>query len=140
MSVSSRRKGRLVAFQTAYTIDISQTPLEECLKTAIAEAELNEAAAEFTSRLIRGVGQHRTELDAIIEKHAKGYTLERLAAVDRAILRVALYELLHEEDTPNAVVINEAVELAKKYSTEESGAFINGILGTCARELHGNPT
>ena len=86
------------------------------------------ATAEFAEPLIRGVLEHRDDLDALMISHADNWDLNRMAVVDRNILRLAAYEMLHREDIPPVVSINEAVDVGKKYGTEESGAFINGIM------------
>ncbi|HEX8834111.1 MAG TPA: transcription antitermination factor NusB, partial [Abditibacteriaceae bacterium] len=82
----------------------------------------------------RGAWEAKAQLDVYITKYASGWTLERMANADRNLLRLALYEILHREDIPQSVSINEAVELAKRYSTADSAKFINGILGSFARE------
>jgi len=89
----------------------------------------DEAAVRvFADPLIRGTLEHRDESDAIIVKHAQNWDLHRIAAVDRNILRLAIFEMLHREDIPPVVSINEAVDIAKKFSTQDSGKFVNGIL------------
>jgi N utilization substance protein B len=85
-----------------------------------------------TARLVKGVISHLEELDAAIDGVSEHWRIERMPVVDRAILRLGLYELRHEEDTPTAVVVSEGVRLAKLYSTEKSGSFVNGILATLA--------
>jgi N utilization substance protein B len=89
----------------------------------------------FADPLIRGTLEHRDEADGIIKKHAKNWELHRIAAVDRNILRLAIYEMLHREDIPPVVSINEAVDIAKKFSTQDSGKFVNGILDKVKSEL-----
>jgi transcription antitermination protein NusB len=89
----------------------------------------------FAEPLIRGVLEHRDDIDARIKKHAKNWELHRIAAVDRNILRLAIYEMLHRDDIPPVVSINEAVDIAKKFSTQDSGKFVNGILDTVKGEL-----
>jgi N utilization substance protein B len=89
----------------------------------------------FAEPLIRGVLLHREECDAVITRHAKNWELPRMAAVDRNILRLAIYEMLHREDIPPVVSINEAVDIAKKFSTQDSGKFVNGILDKVKSEL-----
>lgn len=96
----------------------------------------DEAAVRmFADPLIRGVLEHREEADALITKHALNWELHRIAAVDRNILRLAIYEMLHREDIPPVVSINEAVDVAKKFSTQDSGKFVNGILDKVKSEL-----
>jgi len=89
----------------------------------------------FAEPLIRGTIRHRAEIDEIIKKHAKNWELHRIAAVDRNILRLAIYEMLRREDIPPVVSINEAVDIAKKFSTQDSGKFVNGILDKVKSEL-----
>jgi N utilization substance protein B len=89
----------------------------------------------FADPLIRGALEHRQEADALITKHAKNWDLHRIAAVDRNILRLAIYEMLHRDDIPPVVSINEAVDIAKKFSTQDSGKFVNGILDKVKSEL-----
>jgi len=89
----------------------------------------------FSEPLIRGTLQHRDEVDVHIKKHVKNYDFNRIAPVDRNILRLAIYEMLHREDIPPVVSINEAVDIAKKFSTEDSGKFVNGILDKVKAEL-----
>jgi N utilization substance protein B len=89
----------------------------------------------FAEPLIRGTLEHRDEADTVIKKHAKNWDLHRIAAVDRNILRLAIYEMLHRDDIPPVVSINEAVDIAKKFSTEDSGKFVNGILDKVKSEL-----
>jgi transcription antitermination protein NusB len=89
----------------------------------------------FAEPLIRGTLEHRDESDALIKKHAQNWDLHRIAAVDRNILRLAIYEMLHRDDIPPVVSINEAVDIAKKFSTQDSGKFVNGILDKIKSEL-----
>ena len=89
----------------------------------------------FAEPLIRGTLQYRDEVDVHIIKHVKNYDFNRIAPVDRNILRLAIYEMLHREDIPPVVSINEAVDIAKKFSTEDSGKFVNGILDKVKAEL-----
>jgi N utilization substance protein B len=89
----------------------------------------------FADPLIRGVLEHLEKIDAEIQKHAKNWSLQRMAAVDRNVLRLATYEMLFREDIPPIVSINEAVDIAKKFSTQDSGKFVNGILDQIRKEL-----
>jgi N utilization substance protein B len=93
------------------------------------------AVRQFAEPLIRNALAHREEADALIRKHAKNWELHRIAAVDRNILRLAIYEMLHRDDIPPVVSINEAVDIAKKFSTQDSGKFVNGILDKIKSEL-----
>ena len=91
-------------------------------------------ATDFTRELVEGVAARREELDALIERHSVGWTLDRIAPLERSILRVALYELLHREDVPAEVAIDEAVEAAKELCSADAPGFVNGILGAVHRE------
>jgi N utilization substance protein B len=90
-------------------------------------------ASSFTRELIDGVLQHQDELDALIERHAHNWTLDRIAPLERAILRVALFEILHRSDVPDEVAIDEAIEAAKELCAAEAAGFVNGILGAVKR-------
>ena len=104
--------------------------------TELPPPSAEEAAVRlFADPLIRGALQHREEADAFIKKFAKNWELHRIAAVDRNILRLAIYEMLHRDDIPPVVSINEAVDIAKKFSTQDSGKFVNGILDKVKGEL-----
>ena len=93
------------------------------------------ATQAFAEPLIRGAVEHRDESDEFIRKYCKNWELSRIAAVDRNILRLAIYEMLHRDDIPPVVSINEAVDIAKKFSTQDSGRFVNGILDSVKKEL-----
>ena len=102
----------------------------------LAPPSTDEAAVRlFAEPLIRGTIEHRDECDAIIKKYAKNWDLHRIAAVDRSVMRLAIYEMQHRDDIPPIVSINEAVDIAKKFSTEDSGKFVNGILDKVKGEL-----
>ncbi|MGB3481308.1 MAG: transcription antitermination factor NusB [Mycobacterium sp.] len=107
------------------------TPIEVAdSRTLLANSKSEvEHLNPYTVSVARGVTEHRAHLDDLISSHLQGWTLERLPAVDRAILRVAVWELLHADDVPEAVAVDEAVELAKELSTDDSPGFVNGILG-----------
>ncbi len=126
-----RRQARDVALQILFQHDVGRLPIDE----ALSAAPRNDATVEwdFVEEVCRGTVAHTPELDVLIVRHLSGWTLDRLASIDRVILRMALYELGHLATAPG-VVINEAVELAKKYGTEESGGFVNGVLGAINRE------
>jgi N utilization substance protein B len=113
--------------------------LYECEQRSVnLTTVVNQHAAIYvglTKELADGVEQGRAEIDALIASHSKGWTLERMPAIDRTILRIATYELVSRSDTPVAVVIDEAVELAKRFSTDDSGRFVNGVLAAVARAV-----
>jgi N utilization substance protein B len=126
-----RHRARDIALQVLFQHDVGRVPVAE----ALGLARRDDAGADwpFVEELCRGVAQCRPELDALIARHLVGWTLDRLASIDRVILRMALYELKYLP-TPPGAVINEAVELAKRYGTDESGRFVNGVLAAVHRE------
>ncbi len=95
-------------------------------------------SAELTGMLIRGVEEMRADIDACIVENARGWVLDRMPALDRAVLRLAIFELMQRGDVPTAVVIDEAVELAKRFSTDDSGRFVNGVLAAVAKQVRAN--
>ena len=107
------------------------SPLEVVdVRTALAEAKPEVAPLHpYTAAVARGISEHAAHIDDLITAHLQGWTLDRLPAVDRAILRVSVWELLYADDVPEPVAVDEAVELAKQLSTDESPGFINGVLG-----------
>jgi N utilization substance protein B len=129
-----RRRARECALQFLFQQDFAgkDADLESFWKDRDEEREVK----EFASSIVRGTLEHLEEIDAGIKRAAEHWVLERMAAVDRNILRAAAYELLFCRDIPPAVAINEALEIAKKYSSSESVAFINGILDRISRSLH----
>ena len=108
---------------------------EEVLEQSQARDELSDADKTFRENEVFGVERHREELDGLIDGYAKGWNLNRLAKVDLTLLRMGLFELLYLPEVPVGAAINEAVELSKRYGEDKSYSFINGILGTAAREL-----
>jgi N utilization substance protein B len=133
--MGKRRSARQLALRTLFQIDVGGIPPEEAIELALAP---NPNAAEtiaFARQLVETTLANRTHIDRTLGKHARGWTLERMANVDRNILRLAICELLYLLDIPPSVAADEAIELAKKYSTGESGRFVNGILGNLIRHL-----
>jgi N utilization substance protein B len=123
-----RRKGREYALQALYLMDVAKLPIEKAIAGVVYGASTEKDSAVFAKHLAIGAAEKRDELDKIIVSCTKNWELERMAALDRNILRLGAYELLHETDTPSSVVIDEAVEIAKAFSTDDSGKFVNGIL------------
>ena len=125
---TTRRRGaRKIALDVLYEHDVSGASASEILGRYDPEP-----AHEFAGVLVRGVVAHRAELDQLIASYAEDWTIERMPVIDRNLLRLGTFELLYLDDVPAAVTINEAVELAKTFSTEDSGRFVNGILGRIA--------
>ena len=126
--MSSRRRSREMAIQVLYQVDMAQSDLAEALRLFCEHFKAPESIRDFASELARGAHEHREEVDSLIKGFSENWRLERMPAVDRNILRLAIYELLYRPDIPTKVSINEAVDLGKKYGSEDSGSFINGIL------------
>ena len=125
---ASRRRARECALQVLYQMDVSGASADDALETFWQSFEPTEDVRAFTSELVSGVGARRDEVDAEIQKASHHWKLERMARVDRNVLRLAVFELLHRPDIPKKVSLNEAIEIAKRFGTEDSGKFINGIL------------
>lgn len=117
-----------MALELVYQLDLGGRSFDKEAQEYLSEGSRRPEVSEFASELARGCWQHREEIDKKIAQLAEHWELSRIAAIDRNILRLGAYELLYREDIPRKVSINEAVELAKRYSTAESGAFVNGIL------------
>jgi N utilization substance protein B len=129
--VAARSKARKRAVDVLYEADLRQRDVLEVLRDRIADA--NPPVPDHAVRLVEGAVEQSARIDELIEQHASGWSLDRLPDVDRAILRMATYELLWVDDVPDAVVIDEAVELAKALSTDDSPAYVNGVLGGIVR-------
>jgi transcription antitermination protein NusB len=130
-----RSRARERALQALYQIDVAATDIDEALGRFWKSFEPVEAEVRsLTEELVRGVAKHRRDVDDTIERTSTNWRLDRMARVDRNVLRLAVYELIRTE-VPVKVVINEAIELGKKYGTESSGAFINGVLDRVASDL-----
>jgi len=125
----SRRKAREAALRALYEIEVGHTRAHEAIESTIEELELSSDLAGYTERIVQGVREHATEMDETISRYLKDYDFTRLAAIDRNILRLAVFEMYYVPEMPPAVTINEAIEIAKRYSTSESGRFVNGVLG-----------
>ena len=131
-----RREGREAAVQFLYQYDLGGDLTPEDLAGFYSFRGISPAARRFCQNLIDGILPDKIkEIDLLIQHHAENYELERLSAVDRNILRLALYELLSGEGTPSPVIIDEAINIAKKYGTEQSGRFVNGVLDQVQRIL-----
>jgi N utilization substance protein B len=133
--MGKRRAARELALRTLFQIDLARLDAAETMAAALAEGTLAEDARDFARELVMGAVKKQKHIDLVIGKYARGWTLDRMANMDRNILRLAIFEILYLPDIPPAVTVDEAVELAKKYSTAESGRFVNGILGSLVRNL-----
>ena len=135
--MGSRRKARECALQMLFAADVAEAPSDEVVRSywaELGEPDLDETAREFATRLASGTLANLTSLDERIRSRAEHWRISRMAVVDRNILRLAVYEFLHEP-TPRTVAINEALEIARRFSTYEATQFINGILDAIKRDL-----
>ena len=133
-----RRQSRELALQFLYGFDLNRTDLEGALREFPVWGRSNPDVDEFARELMVGTVTHLEELDKIISEHTPNWNLKRIALVDKCLLRLALYELYFRDDIPPLVTINEAIEIAKKFSTDRSGGFINGILDKIKAEQEKN--
>jgi transcription antitermination protein NusB len=133
--MSARSKGRKRALDVLYESEVRGLPVGATLVDRLADAD--PPVHEFTVSLVEGVQKHIDALDDLLGRYAVGWTLDRMPAVDRNILRLGLYEILYDDQVPDAVAVSEAVHLARDLSTDESPAFVNGLL---ARLLELKPT
>jgi transcription antitermination protein NusB len=131
--VGSRTKARECALQALYQLDLSGGDPRDALRGVLAHfEEADEATGRFADELVRGVQSERPQIDALIQTSSTHWKLDRMARVDRNILRLAVYEILRRADVPIRVTLNEAIELGKKFGSEESSAFVNGVLDRIA--------
>lgn len=133
--MGKRRSARELALRLLFEVDVGKAPVEQVLEMSLEPERYDAPTIAFARKLLEGTVAHCHELDELIGQYAKEWSLDRMANVDRNILRLATYEVLYEPDIPASVSVDEAVELAKKYSTAESGKFVNGILGNILRHL-----
>ena len=129
--MAARSRARKRALDVLFAAEMRGEPAMEALERAIAENDgpLN----EYTSTLVRGVVEHQARIDELLEQYAEGWTLARMPAVDRNVLRLGVFELLYAEGVPDAVAMSEAVAMVRELSTDESPAFVNGVLSAVQR-------
>lgn len=143
---SNRHLGRIIALQTLYEeefrLDCNDTNLQlpDVLERNIKRYEQMVDDRDFIAQLVEGVDAHKAELDAVLQPIAPDWPIDQIARMDRIVLRIGAYELLHGKDVPPKVVINEAVELAKAFGGENSSKFVNGVLGTLLRQQNPDVT
>ncbi|MFP5261849.1 MAG: transcription antitermination factor NusB [Blastocatellia bacterium] len=138
--MGARRKARVCALQMLFQYDISRPRVDELTRTywdSFGE-DMMDVPRDFSNNLALGAISHLDEIDNLIKKRAENWRIQRMAVVDRNILRLAIYEFLYESETPKTVVINEALEIARRFSTFEATQFINGILDAIKRDLETN--
>lgn len=133
--MSKRRKAREIALQTLYAEEISSDGWEKAFDETVTRRASSDEAVRYARRLVTLVADRPDELDALIAARLENWTLKRVSKIDLIILRIALAELLHCPDVPTNVIINEAIEIAHRFSSSDAGRFVNGILDSLAREV-----
>lgn len=138
---TGRRRAREAALQMLYQWEVGRASAHEAIATYWpahdVEQPLTSALRDFANALVRGTIDRVKEIDGLLSAHADNWRVERMAVIDRLILRLAVYEFLADRETPSRVIINEALELARTYSGEEAVGFVNGVLDSVKRELRG---
>jgi N utilization substance protein B len=135
-----RRKAREIAMQVLYGLEVTQGNLQEAIDLFWQNFESPEKIKAFSSTLVEGAWNNRKQIDTIIGSCAENWSLERISRVDKSILRMAVYELMYCRDIPPKVAINEAIDLGKFFGSENSGAFINGVLDAIYAKMRENDT
>ena len=132
--MGKRRKSRALALQTLYQWNITKRDVRQILAQLRTHFSPDEEKDDFAERIVLGVLEHCGQLDQVIEESSEHWRLDRMSLIDRNILRIATFELLHCAETPAKVVLNEAIDLGKRFGSDDSGSFINGILDRIQRE------
>lgn len=133
--MGARRSGRQAALQMLFAIEASAVPTEETIRQFWRSFEGEPEGREYAETIVRGVAASRAELDVRITAASKNWRIERMAGLDRNLLRLGTWELVHSPSVPRAVVLDEAVELAKEFGAEDSPSFVNGVLAAIADEV-----
>ncbi len=130
----TRSKAREAALQTLYKLDMMGGDINKIIEKVKDGLEINNSGKEFYESLVRGIRDNINEIDRLIEEFSENWSISRMAVVDKNILRLAMFELRLSTGTPYKVIINESIELAKRFGSEDSGAFVNGILDRVAHK------
>jgi len=130
-----RRKARILALHALYQSELTATPVIEKFPLLCENFEVNKKSIPYAQQLLNGISQHWDEINQLIQENAANWRLSRMSVIDRNIMRIATYEMRFQEDVPAGVVIDEAIEVAKLYSTDEAAPFINGVLDSINKSL-----
>jgi transcription antitermination factor NusB len=136
--MGTRRKARELTIQILFAMEFSSVDQDEITDMVCKNFDSSKSARAFSGELVRGVRENIKHLDNVIRRSSKNWRIERMSIVDRSILRLAAYEMLYRKEIPYKVSIDEAVELGKRYGTEESGSFINGVLDNIFNRINDN--
>jgi N utilization substance protein B len=135
--MSRRRTAREIALEALYAAEIGEKGWEDSLGDSVARRRPSDEAVEYSRRLVEGVYGSREKLDGMISASLENWKLERVAVVDRIILEIGLYELIECPEVPTGVIIDEAIEIAHRFSSEKAGSFVNGVLDRLSGEVRG---
>jgi len=139
--MASRRKARILAFQALFSWEVSRASVQDLANFSWLDSEkrdaLDEGTATFARLLIAGTIEHVEIIDALIQGSLKNWNFDRLNRVDLAIMRMSVYSLKYQQDIPSSIIIDEAIDIAKEYGTDDSYRFINGVLDAIRKELQG---
>jgi N utilization substance protein B len=135
--MSRRRKAREIALQTLYAEEVSGADWRAAFRDNVERRKPSEEAVEYAERLVEHVIEEKPQLDERLKRRLQNWELERVSVIDRTILRIALAELIHCPEVPTNVIMDEAIEIAKKFSSADAGKFVNGLLDALAREVRG---
>ncbi len=133
--MGNRRQSREFAMQALFDMDMSHDSSDERFSLFCQNFDPPEKAKPFLIKLYKGVVEHKTYIDSLIDRFSSNWKIERISCVDRNVMRIAIYEMLYCDDIPAKVSINEAIDIGKRYGTDESGAFINGILDSIRKMI-----
>jgi transcription antitermination factor NusB len=136
--MGTRRKARELSIQILFAMEFMSVDQDEMVELVCKNFDSSRSARAFSGELVRGVRENIEHLDNVIRRSSKNWRIERMSIVDRSILRLAVYEMLYRKEIPYKVSIDEAVELGKRYGTEESGSFINGVLDNIFNRINDN--
>ena len=137
--MASRRQAREHALQVLFQLDMTGDTPDSALELHWPDVKVDPKTREFAEMVVRGAWADVVRIDALIEASSENWRIARMATVDRNVIRMAVFELLHEPDTPPAVVLDEAIEIARKFGGEESGQFVNGVLDAVRRQIQAAP-
>ncbi len=135
--MGKRRKARESTLQILFQLEFDDSDQDKVIDSFWRNKKTSKEIVEYTQYLVAGIISHRERIDRLIQSVSANWRLDRMAIVDRNVLRIAVFELLYEESVAPAIVINEAIEVAKKYSSEEAATFVNGILDAARKKIEG---
>lgn len=133
--MGTRRKARILALHSLYQSELTATPVTEKFSLMCENFEVSKKSIPYAEELVNGISQHWDEINQLIQNNAANWRLDRMSVIDRNIMRIATFEMRYQKDLPPSVAIDEALEVAKQYSTDEAAPFINGVLDSINKSL-----